>query len=57
MHRESLVSITLSINKLMANELRHKLGGGSLAGRQRILRLGEIIKGNARRFEINDMLE
>ena len=45
--------------KHIANELRHKIGGWSLAGRKRILRLGKRIKGDARRFEINskEMLE
>jgi len=28
----------------MANELRQKIGGGTLAGRKRILGSGEIIK-------------
>jgi hypothetical protein len=37
----------------MANELRQKIRCVTLEGRQRILRIGDRIKRDARKFEIN----
>jgi hypothetical protein len=36
----------LSMKKLMANELRQEIGGGTLAERERILGISERIKGD-----------
>jgi hypothetical protein len=45
----------LPIKKPMANQLRQRIGGGTLAGRKRILGNSERIKGGAGR-DVGEML-
>ena len=47
----------LSIKKLMANELRQEIGGGTLAGRERILGNSDGIKGSPGRDPEGDAEE
>ena len=47
----------LLIKKLMANELRQEIGGGTLAGRERILGNSEGIKGSPGRDPEGDAEE